>query len=194
MYTEQWALAFDGFKKDEEIDLQMFSNFFEEYIANRKYIFLDSTGEAQLKIVVEGSQLPHVLGLQYWGNLPTKSSTLQYEKMKEGEIDLDLLKKDDGTWKEFRKRIEFIPYAYKMLNTIGSADIRYVPSINNAFRNRRIDIIFKTPVSKFVYVLEMRKVEDYYVLTSSSIYNKNSPIFKAKYINVKINQISVIKK
>jgi len=195
MYTEDWALSFNGFPRNEEIDLQMFSVFFEEYIANRKYIYLDINGVARLKIVVEGTQLPHVLGLQYWNNLPSKSATSQYEEMKNGEIDLDLLKKDEGAWQELRKRIEFIPYSYKMLTVVGNSDIRVVPALKtNAFRKRRMDIIFKIPTSKFIYVLEMRKVEDYYVLTSSSIYNRNSPIFKEKYNLIPVSEISIIKK
>jgi hypothetical protein len=195
MYTVDWALEFNGFSKDEEIDLQLFSNFFEEYIANRKYIYLDVNEVALLKIVVEGTQLPHVLGLQKWNNLPSTNATLQYEGMRNGEINLDLLKKDNGAWQEFRKRIEFIPYSYKMLTVVGNSEIRVVPSEkSNTFRKRGIDIIFKIPSSKFIYVLEMRGVEDYYVLTSSSIYNRNSSVFKAKYNFVPISKISVIKK
>jgi hypothetical protein len=175
--------------------LQLFSNFFEEYIANRKYIYLDVNEVALLKIVVEGTQLPHVLGLQKWNNLPSTNATLQYEGMRNGEINLDLLKKDNGAWQEFRKRIEFIPYSYKMLTVVGNSEIRVVPSEkSNTFRKRGIDIIFKIPSSKFIYVLEMRGVEDYYVLTSSSIYNRNSSVFKAKYNFVPISKISVIKK
>ncbi|MBC9721090.1 MAG: hypothetical protein H9W82_06965 [Lactobacillus sp.] len=195
MYTKDWALNFNGFSKNEEIDLKMFSNFFEEYIANRKYIYLDDKGEARIKIVVEGTQLPHVLGLHKWNNLPSKNASLQYEAMKNGDIDLDLLKIDDGTWQEYRKRIEFIPYSYKMLTVVGNSDIRIVPSEkSNTFRKRGIDIIFKIPTSKFIYVLEMRRIDDHYVFTSSSVYNRNSSAFKAKYNIVPISQISIIEK
>lgn len=193
MYTKEWALGFNGFPKNEEIDLKAFSNFFEECIANRKYIYLDKEDNALIKVVVEGSQLPHVLGLQYWNNLPSKNPIVQYKELLLGTIDLELLKRDARLWQDMRRRIEFIPFVYKMLTVVGNSDIRIVPAEKtNTFRKRGMEIIFKIPTSKYVYVLEMRKVDDHYVLASSSVYNSNSPVFKAKFDIVPIKDITII--
>lgn len=37
MYTIEWAKNFSGFAKDEQLDMQQFVAFYEEYITNRMY-------------------------------------------------------------------------------------------------------------------------------------------------------------
>lgn len=117
MYNTSWALNFNGFLNQQKMDLHQYVLFYDKYIANKNFIYT-TTSPILPTFVVESkeNQLPHLIGLQNWNNVHVKQASKQYELLKSGEWDIPYLQKaDSGAYKEYRARIEFLPYLYKFL-------------------------------------------------------------------------------
>lgn len=200
MYTTQWALDFTGFTNSEPMNLHQFVLFFQEHIANRKYYYTTNNKELQSFIIDSRTdQLPHLLGLQHWKNLPIKQASKQYKLLFDGKWDMSFLSKaDNGSFKEHRSRIESMPYLYSMLYK-GHCEIKTIhPVMHSPFKNRRIDMIFQKPSSKLAHILELREKgkegeHKVYAPTSFSVYPKQSNAIKGKHTKLNINSINIIK-
>jgi hypothetical protein len=109
MYTIDWAKNFQGFSKEEPMDLKNFILFYDEHIAER-YFTYSTTSKKIPHFVIETSQnqIPHLMGLQYWHNIDVRQANKQYDRLISGEWDLSFLQAaDNGSFKEYRWRIEF---------------------------------------------------------------------------------------
>lgn len=197
MYTAQWAKDFEGFNKEDPIDLRLFMLFFEEHIASKHFKY--TTNHKRIPtftIVAEGSQLPHLMGLQYWNNLPTKTATTQYQKMRSGEWNLDFLKSaDERAWDENRERLEFTPYLYTLLHdcecTVKLIN-KNVPG--SSFVGRRIDMIFQKEKGKLIFAVELREMakENFFRPISITTHRKESRAMKENHTLIKVTSINVI--
>lgn len=198
MYTINWALNFIGFSKSEQMDLHKFVLFYDEYIADRNFIYT-TTSRLLPSFVVESkrNQLPHLIGLQHWNNLPLRQPSKQYEFLKSGEWDLSFLEKSDaGSFQEYKARIEFLPYLYNFLYNYKCSVKLVNHTMRNPFRNRKIDMIFQKEGDKLVYVLELRekKAEGQhyvYVLTSMTVHNKKSSALRGKFVPLTVTDVYV---
>src|SRR5690606_26366852 len=104
-----------------------------------------------------------------------------YEKLISGEWDLDfIIAADNGAYKEFRERIEFLPYLYKLLYQYDCRVKLVNQNVGKGFNRRRAQLIFQRDGVKSVYVLELRQKtqeEDevaVYVPISITVHRKNS--------------------
>jgi hypothetical protein len=193
LYTTEWALSFDGFTKDEPMDLHKSVLFYKEHIADRAFHFVTRNKEMPSFIVDSRlDQLPHLLGLAHWNNLHIRQSSKQLELLLSGEWDMEYLANaDQGSFKEYRDRIESLPYLYGMLYK-GICDIKPVhPVMPSPFKNRKINMIFQREGSKLAHVLELREKKEagdnrIFAPTSLTVYRKN-----ARELQIKTNKIIV---
>lgn len=197
MYTVDWAENFIGFSKGEQIDLHKFVQFYDECIAYRDFTYATSSPLIPYFVVEsKPSQLPHLMALQHWNNLPVKQATKQYEFLKSGEWDLEYLAKaDQGAFQEHQARINFLPYLYNYLYNY-KCDIKIInKNTPSSFKNRNIDMIFQHAGVKLAYILELRKKKDDgpYVLTSLTVHNKKAQALKIKTTPVKITDLLIEK-
>ncbi|KDE25553.1 hypothetical protein BA81_19154 [Bacillus safensis FO-36b] len=196
MYTETWASTFDGFK-DESMNLHEFVLFFDKYIANKKFQYTtEDIILSSFTIDFNANQLPHLMGLQYWNNIHVKQPSKQYDLLKCGAWDIEFLKKaDNGTFKEYRSRIESMPYLYSMLYDYN-CEVRAIhSSMDSPFKRRKIDLIFQKNGSKLAFVLELRKKKSIehieYVPTSFSVYSRTSKALVGKHKKIIIKSIKI---
>ncbi|PFB94063.1 hypothetical protein CN296_24215 [Bacillus cereus] len=199
MYTTQWASNFSGFTNSAPMDLHKFVLFFEEHIANR--IFHYTTDNAAIPSFIIDSraeQLPHLMGLQYWNNIHVKQGSKQYELLISGKWDMSFLSKaDNGAFKEFKERIESMPYLYNMLYKCDCEIKQIHPVMDSPFKRRRINMIFQKQSSKLAHILELREKntsgkDRIYVPTSFSVYPKKAKALVGKHtkLNTKLIRIS----
>lgn len=195
MYTVEWATEFKGFTKENPIDLQAFAQFYEQNIANRHFEY--HTRNANLPSFIiesQGSQLPHLMGLQKWNNLSTRQASIQYNHLLKGEWSLDFLQKADiGAWQENRERMEFTPHLYNLLYTYDCTVKLVHPDLPSPFKNRRIDMIFQKDHGKLVFVLELREISDkgIYRPTSLTTHTKNDRSLRGKHYPLTIVSVNV---
>jgi len=198
MYTIEWVSDFQGFSKDEKMDLHKFVLFYDQYIAEKLYIYT-TTSPMLPSFIVEArqSQLPHLMGLQYWNNLPVKQASKQYESMLDGDWDMNYLEAADrGSYLDHRSRIEFLPHLYNLLYRYDCQIKLISHTVPSPFKNRKIDMIFQKDGSKLTYALELReKVKKgdktgIFVLTSVSIHNKNKPL-RGKFLKLNITNVEI---
>lgn len=201
MYTVEWAKNFDGFQKGEYIDLKRFTHFYEEHITERFYAFeTDSKQMPYFVIESRFSQLPHLMGLQYWNNIDVKQAEKQYKKLKTGEWTIEFLKKSDpGAFKQNYPRIEFTPHLYQLLY-FGECRVRLLnPNIQTPFSNRKIDMLFERDKGNLIFFLELREKNpknqpNVFVPTSITFYRKNSSVLRRiNSLTLRINDILVEK-
>lgn len=195
MYTVEWALEFEGFSKEESMDLHKFVLFYDEHIAEKNFIYT-TTSAAIPSFMIEArkNQLPHLIGLQHWKNLPVKQPGKQYEFLFNGEWGIPFLEKADaGAYEEYRARIEFLPNMYKFLYKCECQVKLVHPTMPSPFKNRRIDMIFQKAGGKLVYVLELREKRDtkVFVLASITVHNKNAQALKSKFLPVNVISVEV---
>lgn len=201
MYTIEWAKNFSGFAKDEQLDMQQFVAFYEEYITNRMY-FYETDNKMIPSFIIDSrpDQLPHLLGLQHWNNLSVKRASKQYEFLSSGEWDMSFLAKADmGSFKEHKSRIESMPYLYTMLHECKCEIKQIHTAMNSPFKNRKINMIFQENSSKLAHILELRekKVSDderrIFIPTSFSVYPKKSNALAGKHLKLNIKSVSCSK-
>ncbi|WP_462405911.1 PBECR4 domain-containing protein [Gracilibacillus sp. Marseille-QA3620] len=198
MYTIEWAREFNGFEKNEQFDLQKFVVFYEEYITNRVYSYkTDNKRIPSFMIDSRPDQLPHLLGLQKWNNLSVQQASKQYEQLSNGKWDMSFLAKaDKGTYKEYKSRIESMPYLYRMLHECKCEIMHIHPVIDSPFKRRNIQMIFEEKSLKLFHVLELRQkniLNDdrrIYVPASFTVYRKNSKALVGKHTKLNIKSIS----
>jgi hypothetical protein len=195
MYTIKWATNFNGFSKENPMDLQKFAQFYEQNIANRHFEYHTTNGTLPSFIIdSQGSNLPHLMGLQYWNNISTKQASIQYEHFLKGEWTLDYLQKADiGAWQQNRERMEFTPFLYNLLYKFNCTIKLVHPTQPSKFKNRRIDMIFQKNHGKLVFVLELREIQDkgIYKPTSISTYKPNDPSLRGKHYPLTITSVNV---
>lgn len=195
MYTVNWAQNFQGFTKQNPIDLKAFTQFYEEHMGNRHFEYLTKTSKLPVFTIESmGNQLPHLMGLQYWNNLPTKQASIQYDHMKNGDWNLSFIQKaDEGAWQKYRERLEFTPHLYSFLYNYNCTVKLIHPDIPNQFRNRRIDMIFQKARGKFVFILELRETrnESVYVPISLTVHRVNDPKLQVKALPIHITSVNV---
>lgn len=181
VYDLQWINNFSGFSKENPMNLKGFSKFFDEYVANRNYIYqTDNKQFPEITVRVELSQLPHLMGLQHFDNLPYRQAEKLMQSMLNEEITTDFLKRaDKATWDTHRDRIEGTPLIYKMLNSYQSVKLvckRMIAGRTSSYARRNMDLIFIDELGKYEYVLELREIEkdtNIYALTSLTFDKKN---------------------
>lgn len=201
VYDLQWINNFSGFTKETPMNLKGFCKFFDEHIANRNYIYqTDNKQFSQIIIRAELSQLPHLMGLQHFLNLPYKQAEKLIQSMLNEEITVDFLKKaDKDSWDEFRDRIEGTPLIYKMLNSYPSVKLvckKMIAGEKSSYARRNMDLIFIDELGKYQYVLELREIEkesNVYALTSLSFgkKNKNKNLTKFPHTALNIQNLSI---
>jgi len=193
MYDVNWALNFTGFSKEEPMDLHQFILFYHEHIADFDFQFNTTDTNSPVFIVSSRwSQLPHLMGMKHWTNLPVQQPEKQYEQMHSGKWDLEFLRSaDEHAWNEFLPRIEFLPNLYKMLYQ-GNCTIKLVhKTMDSKFRRRNMDMIFISPQGDIVFVLELRKGRDNIFFPSSvTQYSPNDNTLKGKHNLLKITSIT----
>lgn len=194
MYTIKWASEFKGFSKDDPMDLQQFVIFFNNNIAERHFTYTTSNKELP-SFVVETriNQLPHLIGLQKWSNLPVTQANKQCKYLSSGEWDLPFLEKADfGIYQEYKSRIEFLPHTYNLLYNCECFIKLVHPVMDSPFKRRNINMLFQKDGSKLVFILEMReKSKGVFVPTSASTYNKNSHALRGKHTPVHVKSVSI---
>lgn len=194
MYTVDWCRSFDGFSKDEEIDLLSYCLFFEEHLADRFFLYsTEHKAYPSFTIEVRSNQIPHLMGLQYWSNLETKFASKQYEKIRSGEWDLTTLSQlDPQAYRDNRSRIHFLPFLYQLLHE-GKCDVKVINrNVRSTIANRRIDMVFRREHSKLVFLLELRKKtneDDLYIPASITVHRPNSAALRASYVPLNIVKI-----
>lgn len=195
MYTIAWVNSFVEFTKENPIDLQKFALFYEKYMANRHFEYLTENSNIPVFTIESmGNQLPHLMGLQHWNNLPTKQASIQYDYMKNGEWNLSFLQKaDEGAWQTYRERIEFTPHLYNLLYSFDCTVKLIHPVMPSPFKNRRIDMVFQKERGKFVFVLELRETEiaGIYRPVSLTTHRKNDRSLHGKHLRIKITSVNV---
>lgn len=196
MYTEEWAKKFDGFTKENPIDLRLFTEFFKEHIASKKFEYTTNHKKIPVfTIEAAGSQLPHLMGLQRWKNLPTRNATTQFEKMLSGEWNLEFLKSaDEGAWDTYRERLEFTPYLYNLFHEY-ECTVKLINSNirDSRFAPRNVDMIFQKPKGKLIFAVELRETEkeNLFRPTSITTHRKESQAMKEHHILIKIESVKV---
>lgn len=198
MYTVEWAKNFDGFKPKEELDIHKFTQFYDKHIANRFFTYETTSSKLPYFVVrMEKNQLPHLFGLQHWNNIEVKQPKKQYEKILSGEWSLEYLKKaDPGSYKEFKLRIAAMPYLYNMLY-YHKCQIKLLnKNIPSPFQKRRVDMLFQKEKDKYVYLLELREIQEsnnLFVPISLTVHRKNSNNLRVKSEPIIINNVLVEK-
>ena len=177
------------------MDLHLFAQFYEEHIANQRFEYHTTNQQLPVfAIEARGSQLPHLMGLQKWNNLPTSQAVLQYDAMLNGTWNVSLLQKADmRAWKEYRYRIEFMPYLYTLLYTYECTIKLIHPVMPSSFKNRRIDMIFQKEHAKLIYALELRDVRNngIYIPVSLTTHTQNSRALQGKHYSLTITRVDV---
>jgi len=201
VYDLQWINNFSGFSKENPMNLKGFSKFFDEYVANRNYIYqTDNKQFPEITVRVELSQLPHLMGLQYFDNLPYRQAEKLMQSMLNEEITSDFLKRaDKATWDTHRDRIEGTPLIYKMLNSYQSVKLvckRPIAGRISSYARRNMDLIFIDELGKYEYVLELREIEkdtNIYALTSLTFdkKNKNNNLTKFPHTSLNIKNLLI---
>jgi len=195
MYTVEWAAEFNGFSKDNPMDLQKFTHFYDEHIAPYRFEYL-TTNKVVPSFIIEseGSQLPHLIGLQKWRNLSTSQASIQYDYLLTGEWDLEYLQSADrGSWLENRDRMEFTPQLYNLLYRCECSVKLVHPGMESPFKRRRIDMFFQKEHQKLVFALELRDIlgNGVYKPVSITKHNKSSHALKGKHFPLTITDIIV---
>lgn len=194
MYDIKWAETFTEMNKNEDLNLQEFAMFYSKHIAKRRYKFHTINPKFPLFTVeTYENHLPHLLGLQKWRNLNTNNPSRQFQLMFEGKLNLDYLKSaDNHAWKESFDRIRFIPYLYNMLYK-GECSIKLVhPHIPSPFQMRNMHLLFQKEGSKFIHVVELRKIQSgVHVPASITTHKVGSPVLNGKHALLKIGKIEV---
>jgi len=184
------------FFKSESLDLHRFALFFEEKIAYRRYTYVNSKGKVKkINKELRGENLPHLIGLQYWSNLPSKQASKQYKMLLDGTIDFEFLKASDITaFKNHKDRFKMLPFFYRSFYNY-ECEIKLVERNSNVgFERRKVDMIFRQNDSPDVYLLELRcKGVDKFTFVPSSItvHKFNSATLKAKYLPLYIQEMRV---
>lgn len=196
MYTEEWAGNFDGFTKENPMDLRLFMQFFEEHVASKKFEYTTNHKKIPSFIIeAGGSQLPHLMGLQHWNNLSTRNATAQFEKMLSGEWDLEFLKSsDEGAWDENRERLEFTPYLYNLFHECECIVKLVNPNVpGSVFVRRQVDLIFQKPKGKLIFAVELRETEKENIFRPTSIttHRKESSAMKENHYLIKVTGVNV---
>lgn len=194
MYTVDFFRNFTQFQDIEEMDLHQFILFFDREIANRRYTYITSHRKIKsIKIEFRRDNFPHLVGLQYWNNLPTTQATKQYEFLLSGEWDFESLKKaDKKSFEEFKKRFELLPFFYQMFYE-WRCEIKLTEKESNAgFKRRGVEMIFRRDNSETSYLLELRQTGKFtYKPTSISVHSLNSPTMHAKYLPLSIIEVQI---
>ncbi len=194
MYPIDWAKKFQGFSKDNPMNLKKFILFYDEHIANRYFTYTTTSKKVPYFVIeTKQNQIPHLMGLQYWNNIDVKQADKQYDRLISGEWDIPFLEAaDKGSFKEHRWRIEFLGYLYKLLYQHECRLKLINKTTHNVFNNRRIDMVFQREESKLVYFLELReKGKNVFVPTSLSNYRKNSNAWRFKSDPLYINDVLI---
>lgn len=198
MYDIRWAELFEGFKDDEDLDIHKFACFFSDHIAGTGYIYGTEDKELpNFEIHIRNAQLPHLMGLQHWNNLPVTQAEKQMQKMLSGEWDLNFLKRtDERAWRKFRLRVSFLPFLYKMLNSADSKEecrVRLVhPVQKSGFLRRNIQMIIQKDYANEVYVLELRRSSGQIYIPASLTAHRpqQTKDLKLKHKDLRITSIS----
>lgn len=157
---------------------------------------MNSKGKIKkINIEFRGENLPHLIGLQHWNNLPTNQASKQYRMLLDGTIDFDSLRTSDiRAFKKYKDRFKMLPFFYRFLYDYD-CEIKLVERSSNAdFKRRKVDMIFKREDSPDVYLLELRcKGEDKFTFVPSSItvHKFNSLTLRAKYLPLYIQEVIV---
>lgn len=201
MYDLQWINNFSGFTGENSMNLKCFSKFFDEYVANRNYVYqTDNKQFPKITVRVELSQLPHLMGLQYFDNLPYKQAEKLIQGMFNEDITIDSLKKaDKANWDRWRDRIEGTALIYKMLNSYQCVKLvckRIIAGRKSSYYKRSVDLIFIDLLGKYEYVLELREVEkdtNVYALVSLTFekINKNKNLTDYPHTLLNIEKLLV---
>lgn len=196
MYTIEWAKNFQGFPNEDPMDLHNFILFFDEHIAERYFTYTtDSKRMPNFVIEMKQNQIPHLMGLQHWNNIDVKQADKQYKKLISGEWDISFLKNaDNGSFKEYGWRIEFLGHLYNFLYHHKCRIKLINKTTHSVFRNRRINMVFQKDGSKFVCFLELReKGENVFVPTSLTKYRIKSSALSFKSEPLTITDVLVEK-
>lgn len=194
MYTVDWALNFNGFSTNEPMNLHSFALFYDKYIADKSFTYTTSSKLLPYFVVeTKGNQLPHLMGLQKWNNIYIKQPDKQYEQLLRGEWDIPFLQKsDEGTYNEYRERIEFLPNLYRFLYKFDCRIKLVNKDMPSPFKRRGINMIFQKDEKKLVYVLELReKAPSIFVPTSVTVHRKNARSLVAKFSPLEITDVLV---
>ncbi|MFD1174513.1 PBECR4 domain-containing protein [Oceanobacillus picturae] len=158
MYSIDWAKNFQGFSKDYPMNLQKFTQFYDEHISDR-YFTYETTSKKQPFFVIETrkNQLPHLMGLQHWNNINVTQPEKQYNNLINGQWDISFISKaDNQAYKKHSGRIEFLPNLYNFLYHY-QCSVRLVNrEATPMFKRRKIDMILQKDGEKWVYILELR--------------------------------------
>ncbi|TCI50326.1 hypothetical protein EVJ24_14895 [Exiguobacterium sp. SH1S21] len=196
MYTVDFFRNFTQFQDIEEMDLHQFILFFDREIVNRRYTYINSQGKIKsIKIEFRRDNFPHLIGLQYWNNLPTKQATKQYDFLLSGKWDFEYLKKaDKKSFEEFKKRFELLPFFYQMFYE-WKCEIKLTQKESNrGFKSRGVDMVFRKDNSDTSYLLELRQTgpdKFTYKPVSISDHILNSSSMQAKYLPLRITDVLI---
>lgn len=193
-----WIDHFEQLLDNDQYTLQELFIFIQSCVANRIYYY--STNKASMPMMAidfKDTQIPHLMGLQHFSNLPVKQTERQMEEILSGRWDFDTLQKADKvSFKKHSGRIHATKY---LLSTIRylKCEIKLVsPSQDSPLNRRRTDMIFKFDKSKTFFVLELRRITDTnfnkvavptYTPTSLTEHKPNSSVLKAKSLPLKLN-------
>lgn len=172
MYDIAWAQSFNGYNDEDQLDIQQYADFFCKNIAERDFTYHTSDPRIpSFTVRLKKNQLPHLMGLQHWLNISVRQPEKQLQNLLTGEWDLEyLMAADDHSWKEYRERIEFLPYIYRLLFD-AECQVRLVhKGVRTGFTRRNVDMFFRKDGDNLIYCLELRKIsKDHHIYVPTSI-------------------------
>jgi len=145
-------------------------------------------------VEVRDSQLPHLMGLQHWHNLPVSQPEKQLEKLFNDEWDIEFLKSADNyAWQTYYSRIESLPYLYNLLYRQQGTVKLVHQGLQSGFRNRKMDMIFNTSNQKLVYVLELRAKpgNNIYIPSSLTVHRPKSRDLQIPHKILNVTNVTV---
>lgn len=115
--TVEDLLRITEIPKKENINLTTIAEFYEKYICNRIFHYhLRYDKQRDVKIRFKTSDLPHLLGIQYFNFGSSYTGTKGFPALKSGDITLDLLKKsNEGEYFRILYRILYFPFVAQLM-------------------------------------------------------------------------------
>lgn len=152
--------------KEKDVSLQTIQSFYKEHLCDRVFVFhLDDETRKEIKVRFDEKDLCHLLGIQYvvrgLKNKYDYSGKAGYQRLEDGTVTFDFLKKTDKNWyKSKKKRMLYFPFVYQIIH--NPSVIEYTPP-NNTTR-LDLDIIIYSHLDKTYLHLGIDKDvdSDYY--------------------------------
>ncbi|WP_019244574.1 MULTISPECIES: PBECR4 domain-containing protein [Bacillus] len=187
-------LTISTMPNEKNLSLQTIQAFYKEHLCDRLFIFhLENEIIHTIKLRFEEANLCHLLGIQYVvQNLRNKyeySGQKGYDKIENGTVTFDFLKKTHNKWyKSKRKRMLYFPFTHQIIS--APTIIEYQP--HNEKTNLKLDLIIYSHLDNTYLHLGLDKDKDSDYYYPKSFFDRKKDDIISSSTSIPVNSVNII--